>query len=150
MTELRTVSERKADVLDRLGKDFDIWVATADPTGRPHLIAASGWWDGSRIVMATRGASRTAQNLAQNPVAQMALGAQDDAITITAHLDDSYPAAGAPAEVAEGFEKAAGWDPREEGEDWVFYRFRPERIQAYRGYGELQGRDVMKASRWLA
>jgi hypothetical protein len=150
VTEMRTTTERKADVLEALAKNFDMWVATADPTGRPRLIAASGWWDGTRIVMATQGASRTAQNLAQNPIAQVAVGTQEDAIMVTARLEDSYPAKQAPAEVAEGFEKSAGWDPREEGEGWVFYRFRPERIQAYRGYGELQGRDVMKGSRWLA
>ena len=150
MSELRTLTERKADVLKALGENFDMWVATADPNGRPHLIAASGWWDGTRVVMATRGASRTARNLAQNPTVQIALGTQADAISITAHLDDSYPAADAPREIAEGFKESAGWDPREEGEGWVFYRFTPQRIQAYRGYGELEGRDVMKQSRWLA
>ena len=150
MSEQRTLTERKADVLKTLGKDFDMWVATADPSGGPHLIAASGWWDGTRVVMTTRAGTRTAQNLAQNLTAQFAIGTQADAITITAHLDDSYPAAEAPQEIAEGFKASAGWDPREEGEGWVFYRFTPERIQAFRGYGETQGRDVMKKSRWLA
>jgi hypothetical protein len=149
MTELRTLQQRKTDVLEALGRNFDMWVATADPAGRPHLIAASGSWDGERIVMATLSASRTAQNLAQNPIAQLALGSQDDAITISARLEDSYPAAQAPDGVAAVFEKAAGWDPSAEGEGWAFYRFRPVRIQAYRGYAELEGRDVMRTSRWL-
>ena len=43
-----------------------------------------------------------------------------------------------------------GWDPREVGEGWAFFRLRPSRIQAYRGYEELEGRDVMRNSRWLA
>ena len=44
----------------------------------------------------------------------------------------------------------AFWDPREVGEGWTFYRLRPTRIQAYRGYDELEGRDVMRGSAWLA
>jgi hypothetical protein len=32
----------------------------------------------------------------------------------------------------------------------VFFRLRPTRIQAYRGYGELEGRDVMRGGRWVA
>src|SRR5258706_145482 len=51
---------------------------------------------------------------------------------------------------ADGVEASAGWDPREEGGGWVFYRLKPSRIQAYRGYAELEGRMVMKDSRWLA
>ena len=150
MAGLRTVSERKSDVLETLSTNFDMWVATGDPLGRPHLIAASGWWNGEHVVMTTRAATRTAQNLAQNPVVQLALGTQGDAIVIAAELIDSFPAAEAPAAIADGFEASAGWDPREEGEGWVFYRLKPSRIQAYRGYAELEGRMVMKDSRWLA
>ena len=49
-----------------------------------------------------------------------------------------------------GFASAVGWDPREINGDWVFFRLTPARIQAYRGYDELEGRDVMLAGRWLA
>jgi hypothetical protein len=150
MTELRTVEQRKADVLEALGGNFDMWVATADPMGRPHLIAASGWWDGERVVMTTIGTSRTARNLSENAEVRLAIGTQADAITIAAHLEDSYPASDAPKDIAEGFAKSAGWDPREVGEGWVFYRFRPSRIQAYRGYEEMEGREIMRQSRWLA
>ena len=54
------------------------------------------------------------------------------------------------AELAGGFAAAVGWNPREVGKGWIFFRLRPTRIQAYRGYDELEGRDVMRASRWLA
>jgi hypothetical protein len=150
MIELRTVEQRKADVLEALGGNFDMWVATADPMGRPHLIAASGWWDGERVVMTTIGTSRTARNLSENAEVRLAIGTQADAITIAARLEDSYPASDAPKDIAEGFAKSAGWDPREVGEGWVFYRFRPSRIQAYRGYEEMEGREIMRQSRWLA
>jgi len=83
----RKLDQRKTDVLAALNKQADLWLATADMTGRPHLIAISAWWDGSKVIVATTGGSRTAM---------------------------------------------------------------PSRIQAYRGYDELSGRDVMRDGRWLA
>jgi hypothetical protein len=32
---------------------------------------------------------------------------------------------------------------------WVFFKMRPTRIQAFRGYDEIENRDVMKDGRWL-
>lgn len=145
MRDLRT---RKADVLEALEKQKDVWLASADPAGRPHLIAVSAWWDGDELVIATRAASKTARNLAMNPVVKVARGAPSDAILIDAQVVDSR-AVEDSAELSGGFSSAVGWDPREEGEGWMFYRLRPTRIQAYRGYAELEGRDVMKGSRWL-
>ncbi|MGA7910914.1 MAG: pyridoxamine 5'-phosphate oxidase family protein [Candidatus Dormiibacterota bacterium] len=149
MTFSRTLETRKADVLAALGRQKDLWIATADLGGRPHLIAVSAWWDGSGVVIATVGTSRTARNLASNPTARLALGAPDDVIVIDARGTDGRPASEA-SELAGGFAAAVGWDPREVGEGWVFFRLEPVRIQAYRGYDELDGRDVMRNSRWLA
>jgi hypothetical protein len=52
-------------------------------------------------------------------------------------------------EVATGFSGAMGWDPRDVGEGWDFFRLRPARIQAFRGYDEIEGRDVMRKGSWL-
>ena len=41
-----------------------------------------------------------------------------------------------------------GWDPREM-DGWMFFRLRPTRIQAFRGYDEIEDRDVMVRSRWV-
>jgi hypothetical protein len=114
------------------------------------MIAASAWWDGEHLVMATLATSRTARNLAQNETARLAVGKPEDAIMIDAELADSVAAVEAAGGLAEGFAKAVGWDPREVGDGWVLYRLKPTRIQAYRGYDELEGRDVMRKSRWLA
>ena len=111
MAKLRTVEQRKADVMSVLQHDFDLWLATADPMGRPHLIAASGWWDRARVVMATIGTNRTARNLAENSKAKLALGSQSDAILIDAELEDSVPAGEADEALAGGFLASAGWDP---------------------------------------
>ncbi len=145
----RTVKQRKADVLAALGRQKDLWIATADLRGRPHLIAVSAWWNGSGVVIATIGTSRTARNLAANPTARLALGAPDEVVVVDARATDSRPVSDS-AELAGGFAAAVGWDPREVGEGWIFLRLDPVRIQAYRGYDELEGRDVMRNSRWLA
>jgi hypothetical protein len=145
---MRDLQTRKADVQAALGRQADIWIASADQSGRPHLIAVSAWWDGSEIMIATTTSSRTARNLAQHPAARLAGGTPSDAIVIDARVVASTPAEDAP-EVAAGFAKAVGWDPREAGAGWNFYRLKPTRIQAYKGYDELEGRDVMRGSTWL-
>jgi hypothetical protein len=79
---------------------------------------------------------------------KLAAGSPADVIMIDARLVESVGAEEAVA-VAEGFSKSVGWDPREVGKGWAFYRLRPSRIQAYRGYDELEGREVMRNSTWV-
>jgi hypothetical protein len=149
MGELRSVERRKADVLAELEKQRDLWLATADRTGRPHLIAVSGWWDGSHLILATARATRSARNLESTGVARLAIGSPEDVIVIDAERVKTKPVDVEP-HISEGFAAAVGWDPREIDGDWVFLTLLPSRIQAYRGYDELQGSDVMRDGRWLA
>ena len=146
---MRDAARRKADVLELLGKQGDLWLATADRSGRPHVIPVSAWWNGSELVISTVGTSRTAENLVPGHRVRMAAGTPADAVVIDATVVEKVPVTDAGI-VAEGFARAVGWDPREVGEGWVFFRLKPSRIQAYRGYDELQGRDVMRRSKWLA
>ena len=150
MTELRTVQTRKADVFEALERQNDLWLATSGEAGRPHLIAVSAWWDGENLVVATQGKSVTAANLRGSRAVRLAAGSPADAIVIDAEVAEAIPAREAPAAMGSGFSSAVGWDPREVGEGWVFYRLKPTRVQAYRGYDELEGRDVMRKSEWLA
>jgi hypothetical protein len=150
MSEGRTVEQRKADTRAELNKQRDLWLATADPSGKPHLIAVSAWWDGNHVIIATAAASRTARNLEANGVARLALGSPEDVIVIDAAVADNAKVHDADAKFAAGFAAAVGWDPREINAEWVFIRLTPARIQAYRGYDELEGRDVMLVGRWLA
>ena len=48
---MRDTATRKADALAALEKQHDIWLATADVAGRPHIIAVSAWWDGTDLVV---------------------------------------------------------------------------------------------------
>ncbi len=148
MAELRSVDQRKADVLEMLGRNGHMWLATAHDDV-PHVIAVSALWDGDHITVTTVGKSRTGGNLKPGASARLVAGTQDDAVVILAKVVDGRPATDA-AELAERWNSAMGWDPREVGEGWWFYRLRPERIQAFRGYDEIEGRDVMRGGAWLA
>ncbi len=146
---MRDIKTRKADVLAALERQADLWLSTADSDGRPHLIPLSAWWDGIHLVIATTGASRTAQNMKTNRPVRLAGGSPSDAIMIDADVVERS-AVEDSSEVADGFAGAVGWDPRDIGRGWFFFRLRPTRIQAYRGYDELEGRDVMRGAGWLA
>jgi len=144
---LRDTATRKKDVLAEMEKQGKYWLATADVGGRPHVIGVSGWWDGSQIVVTTLGSSRTARNMAMNPQVKLALGTPSDAVVIDAQVIDSS-AVEDSADLATGFKAVMGWDPREMN-GWMFFRLRPTRIQAFRGYDEIEDRDVMVRSRWV-
>jgi hypothetical protein len=148
MTELRTTEQRKADVLAVLERQGHAWLATASG-GVPHTIAVTVVWDCATILIATREPTPTARNLAANRAARLTIGTPDDCIMIDAEVVGDA-AATADAADRSAFVGAAGWDPADEGPDWRYYRLRPRRIEAYRGYGELEGRVVMRAGEWLA
>lgn len=144
---MRDSATRKADVLAALEKQGHYWLATASVNGRPHVIAVSGWWDGVDLIVTTLGSSKTARNLAMSQMATLAGGDPSDAIVVQAQMIESVDVEKAPS-LAEGFEKAMGWDPREM-QGWMFFRLRPIQIQAFRGYGEIENRAVMVRSRWV-
>jgi hypothetical protein len=148
MSELRNTAQRRADVLAMLERHGDAWLATAHG-GDAHIIVTATAWNGESIVVATRESSLTARNLDENQSARLAFGSSDDAVLIDVELAASLPASDA-GEVGATFQHAAGWDPAEQGPDWRYFVLRPVRIQAYRGYSEITGRDVMKGGRWLA
>src|SRR5947199_1364045 len=117
---MRDAAARKKDVLAALEGQGKYWLATAEIGGKPHLVAVSGWWDGHEIVVTTLGTSKTARNIAMNPAVILAGGDPSDAIVIQAQMIDSMAVEDA-GDLAGGFEKAMGWDPREM-EGWVFFR----------------------------
>jgi len=149
MSEMRTKDQRKADVLATLERSADLWIATANGSGSPHLIAMSAWWHGPDFVIATVGSSRTARNLDATELARLALGSPDDVVVIDTRLANSRLVADADEAVRTGFASAVGWNPIEDPGTWRFFRLAPTRIQAYRGYGEIEGRDVFSEGRWL-
>jgi hypothetical protein len=147
MGELRTTEQRKADVLATPEGHPHAWLATAAGSV-PHVIVTQAVWDGESIVVATREPSRTARNLVESKIGRLAFGDADEAILVDVELVKSQAAADG-GQIGATFERGAGWNPAEQGADWWLFELRPTRIQAYRGYGEIEGRDVMKDGRWL-
>lgn len=142
---MRDVQARKADVMAVLEDQGHYWLATADG-GTPHAIGVSAWWRDGELVVTTLGTSRTARNLETNRRVVLMHGDPSDAVVIYSEVAGSTPAKEA-GDLAAGFKSAMGWEP-ESG--WTYFRLKPTRIQAFRGYDEIGGRDVMKEGRWLA
>jgi nitroimidazol reductase NimA-like FMN-containing flavoprotein (pyridoxamine 5'-phosphate oxidase superfamily) len=66
----------------RLQAMREIWVATASPAGRPDAVPVWFWWDGTSVYFTTKGHSRKARNLAEQPAITLHNGDGADPIII--------------------------------------------------------------------
>ncbi|MFD7239941.1 pyridoxamine 5'-phosphate oxidase family protein [Streptomyces syringium] len=146
MPPARSAEQRKSDVLERLEKDQDAWVSTADRDGGPLLAPLSFVWHDGTLLMCTRTTNRTARNLAANGEARIALGHTRDVILIDAAAE-TVAGTDLPAAAADAFAAKLAWDPRERAA-WVYLRFRPRRLLAWREENELEGRELMRNGAW--
>jgi hypothetical protein len=145
----RTREDRRQDTLDRLDRDADVWVATADAPGVPYLTPLSFLWDGSTLLLATPAASPTGRNLRASGRVRLGLGLTRDVTVIEGTVQETIPAADMPAGPGDDFAAKTGFDPRTEGGGYAYFRIRPSRIQAWREANELSGRDLMRDGEWL-
>ena len=99
--------------------------------------------------MATVAGTRTARNLAEGAAVRLAYGTSNDVVMIDARVAGTEPVGDGSSAIAKGFAAACGWNPGEEAGEWSFYRLQPQTIQAYRGYEETAGREVMLGGAWL-
>jgi hypothetical protein len=144
----RDPKTRKADALAMLGTPrVDVWVATASPTGAPHLVPVSLAWVDERVVIAVEGSSVTARNLTSSGVARLAVGSTRDVVMIDATLERVVDV-GADGPLGEGYVEQADWDPRE-SDGYLFLVLRPVRLQAWREANEMPGRTLMRDGTWL-
>lgn len=147
--EPRTREQRRRDTEQRLSQDIDLWVATASVSGDAYLVPLSFDWDGETLLLATPVNSPTGRNLAASRRIRLGLGETRD-VTIIEGDVELVGLAALPGDDADRFAARTGFDPREEGPGYSWYRVRPRRIQAWREANELAGRDLMRDSRWLA
>jgi hypothetical protein len=147
----RSAEQRTADTLHILtAPEADVWVATASAGGRAHLVPLSFGWTGERIVLSTERTMVTARNIIESGRARLGTGHTRDVVILEVELDAVHPVTEAPAEVAGAFVEQSRWDPRPEGDPYVFLVMRPVRIQAWREANELAGRTLMRDGAWLA
>ncbi|MEY9877275.1 nitroimidazol reductase NimA-like FMN-containing flavoprotein (pyridoxamine 5'-phosphate oxidase superfamily) [Streptacidiphilus sp. MAP12-33] len=143
----RPLERRIADARARFDADIDAWVSTSGAAG-PYLVPLSYDWDGVSFVLSTLPGSVTARNIAENGQVRLAFGRTRDVVMVegTARL---IPVAEIEGGVADAYAAHTDWDPREQKEEYAWFRVTPVRIQAWREADELRGRDLMKRGAWL-
>ena len=145
----RTPEQRKHDTLQRLEHDVDAWIATADGDSEtPYLVPLSFLWDGGTVLVATLAASPTGRNLQATGKARVGIGPTRDVVLIEGTVD-AVPATEIPAEVGDAFAAKTGFEPRALAGPYLYFRIRPQRIQAWREANELAGRELMRDGEWL-
>lgn len=147
ITEGRTPEQRKRDVLDRLGRERDIWVATADADGLPCLVALWFVWDGESVWLSTRITNPTGRNLRDGGRTRLALGDTQDVVLVDGRVR-TYDGQDVPAAAIEAFTAKTGWDPREDSASYAFFQVRPYTVQALHGIHEMRGRHIMEDGVW--
>jgi hypothetical protein len=143
---VRSGAQRRADTVARLEGDADVWVATAS-ADLPHLVPLSLAWDGTRVIMATPAASRTARNAAASGVVRLALGPSRD-VTVIEAAAEVVPCADATDAVARCYAGRTGWDPSHEEEPHVYLIATPKVMRAWTSVAELTGRTIMRDGHW--
>ena len=145
----RSRAARLDDVRALLAGAVDVWVATASPTGVPHLVPLSLVAVGSElIVCATPETTTTARNIRSTGRARLGFGDLRDVVMVDAAAT-STPWSAAPPHLAELFVRARGWDPLAEPFAFAMLELRPVRVQAWRSLEEIVGRELMRDGAWL-
>jgi hypothetical protein len=144
----RPRKQRRRDTEQRLAGDIDLWLASASPDGAPYLVPLSFDWDGEALLVSTPLTSPTGRNLAATRTTRVALGLTRDVTLIEGDVD-VLPIDVLAAEQADRFAARAGFDPRQSGPSYRWFRITPRRIQAWREVDELAERELMRDGRWL-
>ncbi|MGW9499126.1 pyridoxamine 5'-phosphate oxidase family protein [Streptomyces prasinus] len=144
----RSREQRRRDLLDRLERERDIWVASADAEGLPCLVPLWFVWDGEAVWLATRPANPTGRNLREGGRTRLALGDTRDVVLIDGVVE-TYDARGVPSAAAEAFREKTGWDPRADRAAYAFFRVRPRAVQAWHEVHEMPERHLMRDGIWL-
>jgi nitroimidazol reductase NimA-like FMN-containing flavoprotein (pyridoxamine 5'-phosphate oxidase superfamily) len=144
----RTLEQRRQDALKRLEEDVDAWVATADEaTGTPYLVPLSFLWNGTALLIATPASTPTGRNLQATGMVRLSLGTTRDVVLIEGTAQ-TLAADELSAEIGDAFAVKTGFDPRELS-SYLYFRIRPDRVQAWREVNELKGRELMRDGRWI-
>ncbi|MFF1838093.1 pyridoxamine 5'-phosphate oxidase family protein [Streptomyces sp. NPDC058231] len=143
----RSREQRKQDVFGRLEKDEDAWVATASADGAPTLVPLSFVWDRGTLLMATRRTNPTARNVTPTGQARISLGHTRDVVLIDAAAE-VVEGADLATESGDAFAAKLDWDLRGRT-SWVYLRFTPHAVRAWREENELSERELMADGTWL-
>jgi hypothetical protein len=144
----RDIAARRQDVLDRLERETDIWVASAGADGVPCLVPLWFAWDGTDVWLATRPGNPTGRNLRAGGRTRLAFADTRDVVLIDGEAK-TFTAADVPVAAAERFAAKHGWDPRGARAAYAYFRVRPVEVQAWHEVRELPQRHIMRDGVWL-
>ncbi|QKV95013.1 pyridoxamine 5'-phosphate oxidase family protein [Streptomyces sp. NA02950] len=146
---VRGQEQRKRDLLERLEREADIWVASADGQGLPCLVPLSFLWDGGAIWLSTRRTNPTGRNLREVGRARLSLADTRDVVLIGGTVEVFAPDQ-VPAATADAFAAKALWDPRRpgNGSSYAYYRVAPTEVQVWHEEPELPRRHLMRNGVW--
>ncbi|MEU0248234.1 pyridoxamine 5'-phosphate oxidase family protein [Streptomyces sp. NPDC006235] len=144
----RTPEQRKADLLDRMEREIDIWVATADTEGVPCLVPLWFVWHDEAVWLCTRLTNPTGRNLRDGRRARLAFGDTRDVVLLDGDVE-TFTTPEVPPAAAEAFRAKTGWDPREDHASYAFFRVRPRAVQAWFEVRELPRRHLMRDGAWV-
>jgi hypothetical protein len=146
----RSAQQRKQDTLERLEKEVDAWVASADPaTGTPYMVPLSFLWDGSDLYLSTTATNPTARNFRATGRTRIGVGLTRDVVLIEGSVQ-TLAASQITPELGDAFAVKTGFDPRTLRTPYLYFRVTPVLIQAWREVNELKERDIMLDGRWLS
>ncbi|MFH0522434.1 pyridoxamine 5'-phosphate oxidase family protein [Streptomyces sp. M41] len=144
----RDPARRKRDLLARLEKEMDVWVATADADGVPCLVPLWFVWHGESLWLATRPTTPTGRNLRDGRRTRLALGDTQDVVLVDGDVR-MYAADEVPADAAAAFTGKTGWDPLSDENPYVYFQVRPRTVQARNGEHEMRGRYLLRDGVWV-
>ncbi|WP_089102725.1 pyridoxamine 5'-phosphate oxidase family protein [Streptomyces hyaluromycini] len=144
---VRSAEQRRHDVLARLERETDIWVATADDAGLPCLVPLWFVWHADAVWLSTRITNPTGRNLRDGGRARLALGDTRDVVLLDGEVTVFSPA-DVPGPAVEALRAKTGWDPRGGSPSYAFFRIRPYAVQAWHEERELRGRHLMRDGVW--
>lgn len=143
----RSPAQRKQDVLERLERETDVWIATADGAGTPYLVPLWFVWHEEHMWLVTRPTNPTGGNLRDGRRARLAFGDTRDVVLVDGEVE-AYRSQDAPEAAVRAFVAKTGWDPRREGASYAFFRVRPTAVQAWCEVRELPRRHLMRDGVW--
>ena len=143
----RSASQRKLDVLSTLVTGGDCWAATADRRYGPHMVPLVFCWDGKRLIVQVRHASRTARNATSTGKARLALGTTRDVVIVDVEV--VWTRVADSPDISATYSARTGWDTSPTATECVFLLLTPVRIQVWRDMAEFRGRTIMKDGQWV-
>jgi hypothetical protein len=143
----RTPEQRRAELLERLERETDIWVATADAEAVPCLVPLWFVWHEDAVWLCTRFTNPTGRNLLEGARARLAFGDTRDVVLVDGHAE-AFTLQDVPLPAAEAFRAKTGWDPRGGHASYGFFRVRPNAVQAWCEEHELPHRHLMRDGVW--